>query len=346
MTAAATAGVIATFNQRDYIAEAVSSLAPQVDELVVIDDASTDGTWDVLRSLPFANLILLRNPEQSGVSASYNRAVDAVAAAVLVIQGGDDRSLPDRVSRQASALDDPEVTLVHSLPAVIDGAGRRLPDALAAEFLAGADDPDPLTFLFFTANFICAPSVALRTADYRRHGGFKRGIDLLQDFDMWLALAAQGSFVRLGEAVVEYRKHGTNISREYAAFDGPKQRRLAAEREHVLGSFLDGADRSTLDRLASSSSLDSANLATLDRDELAMLIRLSHPDRLVVRRGLDALFTAVAGASDERLALMGLGPADLGHFATIADVENLADVGRALGSITAAQRAIRPDGAL
>jgi glycosyltransferase involved in cell wall biosynthesis len=213
MSGVSTAAVIATFNQERYIAEAVASLAPQVDEVIVVDDASSDGTRAVLDALTIPNLVVLSNQHQLGVSRSFTRAVDRASSEILVIQGGDDRSLDSRVKAQVGVLRDPSVSLAYSVPTVINGGGQRMPPELSAEFLIGIDADDPLDFLFFEANFICAPSVAMRRADYLALGGFPAGLDLLQDYALWLQLAAVGSFHRLPTPGVEYRKHGSNLSR-------------------------------------------------------------------------------------------------------------------------------------
>ena len=328
----AIAAVVATYNQEAYIGEAVLSLAGQVDEIVVVDDRSTDGTLDALSALSVDNLRIIHNETQLGVSRSFARAVAATSAAVLLIQGGDDRSLPERAEIQTEALADRKVSFVHSVPLVIDAGGRRLPSDLAAEFLPGTDSEDPLGFLFFESNFICAPSVALRREDYVRLGGFPAGLDLLQDYALWLDLAAGGSVIALDEPVVEYRKHGSNLSREYVGFDAPKERRLAAERSVILRRFLGHADSSTLRRLAGRRALDLEAFAALDRPAQVAMIQLSHRDKLVVRQGLDYLFDlATQPDAETRFAGMGLTLRDLGRFAIAADHENLEAVGAALG---------------
>ena len=333
MSATATA-IVAMYNQREYAAEAVLGLAGQVREVIVVDDASTDGTSETLRELGIPNLVVLTNPSRAGVSISFNRAAAAASSDVLLIQGGDDRSLPGRADRQVAALEDATVSMVYSLPIVIDSGGQRLPADLAGEFLAGASDPSPLEHLFLRSNYLCAPSVAVRTADYLRLGGFRAGLDLLQDYDLWLALAAEGDFVRLDPPVVEYRKHASNLSREYTALDSPKRRRLAAERGEIRNRFLDHASDAVLDRIARACSLDLERLHGLDRADRLTALRLSHPDKLVVRRGLDALFAVVADAdAPRRLAAMGLDSTDLARFATIADVDDLADVALAFGAV-------------
>lgn len=325
--------IIATFNQEKYIAESVLSLIDQVQEVIVVDDFSSDGTWEILQSLHDPRLRAVRNEVQQGVSASYNRAANLAQSEILIIQGGDDRSLSGRVAEQIGVLSNHDVSLVHSLPIVIDSLGRRLPDDAASEFRAPGADSDPLSFLYFNSNFICAPSVAVRTASYLRHGGFRRGIDLLQDFELWLSLAAEGAFSRLDAPAVEYRKHGQNTSREYVRLDAPKQRRLLAEREFVLSNFLDSADAETIARLGRSCSLNPESFLALDRQQQTTLIELSHPDRLIIRRGLARLF-AIYGSPDgyARIQRMGLGSQDLSTFASLADHGNSGDLAQALSA--------------
>ncbi|WP_158252845.1 glycosyltransferase [Cryobacterium sp. N21] len=327
-----TTGIIATYNQQDFIREAVVSLAVQVDEIIVVNDASTDGTRAALDELQISNLRVLHNETQCGVSATYNRAVTAATSDLLLIQGGDDRSLPGRAARQIDALNDPDVSLAYSLPTVIDSAGMELPDSLASEFHAGRELIDPLTFLFFHANYICAPAAAVRRADYLRHGGFPGGLDLLQDYALWLRLAADGRFAVIDEPVVEYRKHGKNLSREYSGLDSVKHRRLDAEQEFIRTRFLTSASSATMDRLARYARLDLGRFTALTASEKIALIQLSHRDRLMVRHGVSFLF-GIAGEPDSavRFARLGLTRDDLSRLAVQADHNNLGDVSRALG---------------
>lgn len=328
-----TAGIVATYNQAQYVEEAVRGFAHQVDEVIVVDDCSADNTRETLARLTgVPGLRVLRNEQRLGVSRSYQRAVDSTSAEVLLIQGGDDRSLPGRATASVAALADPGVGLVYSIPTVIDEAGRTLPEWAGEEFAAGAQVDDPLGFLFFEANYICAPSVALRRADFLDHGGFRVGLDLLQDYDLWLALAAALEVVRIEQPLVEYRKHGTNLSREYVGIDSVRQRRFAAEDESVRSAFLARADDSVLDRLAARAGVAVVAFSALPRDDRECLIRLAHRDRAMLRTGVSHLFRVAGEAGGEaRFAAMGLGLDDLERLAVRADHENRGAIAQALG---------------
>lgn len=326
-----TAGVIATRDQREYIAEAVGSLASQVDEVIVVDDASGDGTAEVAAQAA-SNVTVLRNAEQLGISRTFTRGIEAAEGELILISGGDDISLPGRGAFQTKALQDPGVALVSSVPVVIDARGRILPGDVAGEFTAKPVEVGALEFLYFGANFVCAPAAAFRRADYLRFGGFAPNVEQLQDHALWLELAAAGDVVVSETPLVGYRKHSTNLSRAAVGFDTRRARRRVAERDWLLDRFLAGASAETRMRLAASRGLAADRFSALRDLEQISLIQVNHPDPLVVRRGLARLFDiGAAPDGDERLTAMGVDPADIDALAHDADHENLGAVTRALG---------------
>ena len=323
------AGVIAAFNQQEYILEAVTSLVGHVDEVIVVDDASTDATGDVLDGMSFDNLRVLHNESSQGVSRSFNRAIAETSSHLILIQGGDDRSLPHRAGLQEAAMEDASVTMVYSNPRVINSAGRFLLDWLAPEF--HGEPADPLAALALGNNFICAPSVAFRRTDFLEAGGFHAGLDLLQDHDLWLRLAERGDLRKLNVPVVEYRKHGTNVSRDYVGLDSPKQRRMRVEQEFVFNRFLRNARAPSRLRIARAIGLDTVAFAAMNPEEQVIVIQLSHPDRIVLRRGLSHLVELAGGRDPEAaLARLGLTLRDLDRLSSLADHDNLGELGQAL----------------
>jgi glycosyltransferase involved in cell wall biosynthesis len=333
-----TAGVIAAFNQQDYILEAVTSLVGHVDEVVVVDDASTDATGDVLDEMSFDNLLVLHNESSQGVSRSFNRAITQTSSHLILIQGGDDRSLRDRSDLQKAAITDPAVAMVYSDPRIINTAGRSMPHWLAPEF-NHPEPADPLSALALGNNFICAPSVAFRRTDFLETGGFHAGLDLLQDHDLWLRLAERGDLRKLDVPVVEYRKHGRNVSREYVGLDSPRQRRMRVEQEFVFNHFLRTAKAPSRLRIARAIGLDTVAFAAMSPEDQVTVIQLSHPDRIVVRSGLSHLVELAGGVDPEAaLARLGLNLRDLDRFSSLADHDNLGELRRALSRTGNADR--------
>ena len=253
--------VIASFNQGNFIEEAVESLAGQVDEIVVIDDQSTDGTYEKLENLKKKqqNLVLIKEEQRLGVSQAYNHAVEISSGDILVIQGGDDVSMPNRVRLQVEALQIPSTSLTYSLPVVINSHSAVMSDELGAEFFRKREYQSDLSELFFNGNFLCAPSVSMRRDDFLRHGGFPVNVDAIQDYFLWLKCAESGNMLRLGERIVKYRKHKKNLSRHDPTLL-KSIRRERVERVFVINKFLESVSESGLNELLFQSGMDGASL--------------------------------------------------------------------------------------
>ena len=83
--------IIPVYNELDTIAETISRVraSPVDKEIIVIDDASTDGTPDIVESLAGPDLTLIRRPHNQGKGAAIRRGLDAAAGDIVLIQDAD-----------------------------------------------------------------------------------------------------------------------------------------------------------------------------------------------------------------------------------------------------------------
>lgn len=90
--------IVPAHQEERLISEMLRRVPACVDTIVVVDDASRDGTSDAVRALPDARLTLLRHPENRGVGAAiatgYRSALEQ-GADVLVVMAGDNQMDPD-----------------------------------------------------------------------------------------------------------------------------------------------------------------------------------------------------------------------------------------------------------
>jgi glycosyltransferase involved in cell wall biosynthesis len=90
--------IVPAYREEHLIAETLRRLPPCVDDIVVVDDASPDGTSDAVRAVSDPRVTLLRHPENRGVGAAivtgYQRALDR-GADILVVMAGDNQMDPD-----------------------------------------------------------------------------------------------------------------------------------------------------------------------------------------------------------------------------------------------------------
>lgn len=103
------AAIMPLFNKRQYVVEAVESMLQQTrpaDEIVIVDDGSTDGSGDLVagRYGHDPRIQLIRQPNQ-GVSAARNVAIDVTRSPLLAFLDADDKWLPEKLEKQVAFME-------------------------------------------------------------------------------------------------------------------------------------------------------------------------------------------------------------------------------------------------
>ncbi|MET0377420.1 MAG: glycosyltransferase family 2 protein [Spongiibacteraceae bacterium] len=142
--------VVTAYNGRAWIDRALRSALQQTHaniEVIVVDDASTDGTWDYVQQHYGGNVRLLRNETNRGPSASRNRAIDAASGDWFMQLDGDDWIAPNRAEHllqlaattRAAIVADDQLLVMDGTDAPIgtnfiaNGLARRRYEALSIE---------------------------------------------------------------------------------------------------------------------------------------------------------------------------------------------------------------------
>jgi glycosyltransferase involved in cell wall biosynthesis len=118
------------YNTAPFLREAIDSLLAQTlgdFELIVIDDASTDGSWEIMRARAAADsrIILLRNESNLRQASSLNRALAVMSGHYFIRQDSDDLSLPNRLADLAGFLDEhPQTVIAGSAIGLMDEDGK------------------------------------------------------------------------------------------------------------------------------------------------------------------------------------------------------------------------------
>src|SRR6476659_2674254 len=120
--------VIPVFNRRELIAAAVqSALRQDIEglEVVVIDNCSQDGTWELLQEIKDPRLRCMRNESNVGLFGNFNRCAAQATGDYTLFLCSDDRIEPDFLPFAAGLLDAaPSVVLLSSRGRLIDRDGR------------------------------------------------------------------------------------------------------------------------------------------------------------------------------------------------------------------------------
>lgn len=225
--------VVPAYNSERFIAATLASILAQTrgaDEVIVVDDGSTDGTPAVLAG--FKGELRVVRQANRGHSGAMNRGFAEARGDYVARCDADDLWEPTKLERQAEAVArHPEIDLAFT--------GAETFGAQRARFLAppgsGLLEPRALARSLYRHNYVCAPSALMSRRLYERVGPFSERIDVAEDYDYWLrALDAKAVWFYDGAVQVRCRRHESNATNDRLRLARATYRVHAAH-AHVAG---------------------------------------------------------------------------------------------------------------
>jgi len=256
---------VTSYNQLAYLRQAVASVLGQTrpaDEILVVDDGSTDGSVDWLREQERAHPGLLRvlhDGTNRGVGAVRRMAVEACTGDLITYVDGDDTFLPEKLEREAALLEsDPDLTGVYSDFVRTDPDGNRL-DAWAGESastLPEGDVFDAVVTRTFPGGTVFR-SELVRRDTLLATDPYPPGLNLYEDYDAKLRLTRAGRFGCVREVLHTYRVTPGGLSRAVSARHFETLREIYTRHQPLL----EGLEPARADRLRRSIRSQLARLA-------------------------------------------------------------------------------------
>lgn len=207
--------VVGVFNKERYVGACLQSVLAQTYarfELIVVDDASTDGSVAVVRRINDPRIRLVVRNQNSGLPAiPRNQGIRAATGNFLAFLDGDDLWMPDKLKKQLAYLDaHPDYPLVHAACMVMDGEGRPLHLRHGGRLPPVGDCLLPL----LEHCWISISTVLARKELVDRVGLFDENPALRarEDYDWLLRAASLAPFGVIGECLAQYRVADTSIS--------------------------------------------------------------------------------------------------------------------------------------
>ncbi|AGW91659.1 hypothetical protein N234_16645 [Ralstonia pickettii DTP0602] len=208
--------ITTSYNYERFIGRAIESVLEQTYqnwELVIVDDCSSDGSWEAISQYKDARVRAFRNEVNLGACASYNKAYSYCNGTLIASLDSDDVFLPEKLEIQVAEFQcHPEMDVCGTKIEVVDEAGTVLPgDPAAAWFNDSRDLNVPGEWVW--ENHLCHSSVILRKELHDALGGFREDLTYTPDWNMWIrALAAGARFSMVDRVLLQYRVHGNNIT--------------------------------------------------------------------------------------------------------------------------------------
>jgi glycosyltransferase involved in cell wall biosynthesis len=242
---------VIAYNQRDFIREAIDSALGQDYpnlEVVVADDASTDGTADIVAEYQRRDpdrVVAVLGKDNLGITGNSNRALKACTGELIAFMGGDDVLLPGKIAAQVDWFArDPERVLCGHQVEVFYEDGSLAPHPLTRHLLSGRG-AEPL----IRHGPFGATSVMVRRDRIPVHG-FDETLPVVSDQLLWIEVVRDdGILGHVPGTLARYRRHSANVTRDPLANLKDVERSLALTAER-FPQFREAVDYAVTRRLS------------------------------------------------------------------------------------------------
>jgi glycosyltransferase involved in cell wall biosynthesis len=205
------------YNGRKFLLTQVESILSQLeadDELVVIDDASTDDSVALLQSLGSPQIKIYQNTQNRGVIRSFERGLQLAREEIIFLCDQDDVWLPGKRSAFVAQFEHNRSTLVVISDAeVIDGEGN----IIAHSFMAVRHGFKSGVIATLWRNRYLGCAMAIRRSLLRIALPIPHNVPMQ---DMWLGVLGrlEGEVAYLKTPYLQYRRHKENSTPLYSQF--------------------------------------------------------------------------------------------------------------------------------
>lgn len=211
-------------------------------EVLVVDDASPDDTWDYLSSLDDPRVRTIRQPRSVGMAANWNRAVVEARGEFIYILQDDDVVEPTLVSTVSRVVaHHPGTELVIFTTLLVDEEGKNERIYWSTEHEHVVSPPDGL-LLFARSWGISSSQVVFTRRLYLAHGGLNARLPLVSDAELILRWLTAASAVLLPTPLARRRVWAGSVTSETAG-----TRAMAETMRGLIQSVLDEARRVGID---------------------------------------------------------------------------------------------------
>lgn len=209
--------LIPTYNRAATLGQTLDSIFSQSlqdFEIILVDDASTDSTPDLLATYRDPRLHIYRNLTNLGQAGNANRCLSLATAPYVHFLYSDDFFLPGCLEKKVAAITSaPDIALVFAATQIIAPDGRPL--LLRRPFRTDRvlDGARLARHSFHFKNIYGEPSnVLFRRELAVQHGGFAPDLSYTVDWEFWIRLSCQAQVAYLSAPLSAFRLSGSSVT--------------------------------------------------------------------------------------------------------------------------------------
>lgn len=205
--------VMPVYNAAEYLHESIKSILNQTYqnfEFIIVDDASSDKTWQILKTYARKSkkIKLFRNKRNLGVSEAVKKAIDQADGEYIARMDADDIALPSRFEKQIDYLEShPKTVAVGGQCILINKFGQ---DIGTKTFPTKNEDVYKYIFEFIPLQ---QPTLMIARKKLPKNFEFYRdGMNTAEEVELIFKLFACGKVENLPDTLLKYRLHDNNTS--------------------------------------------------------------------------------------------------------------------------------------
>ena len=236
--------IIPVFNRKKLIDRSIRSVISQtypINEIIVIDDGSNDGTYDLIKS-NFPQ-VRLKYQTNKGVSNARNVGIKLAKSKWIAFLDSDDEWLPRKVEEQINLLNEKvSFKICHTDEVWIRNQVRVNPMKKHRKY--GGDIYNKCLPLCV----ISPSSIIIHKEIFDDVGFFDEELPVCEDYDMWLRICSKYSVLFLDQKLInKYGGHNDQLSKKYWGMD---KYRLIALEKMIDNPYLKSKDRTATINMA------------------------------------------------------------------------------------------------
>jgi len=208
--------LLPVYNGAKHLSLAIDSVLQQSYsnlELIIVDDASTDESWNIICAFSDNRLITVRNRQNVGLSGSLNIASNIATGRYLARHDQDDISYRHRIQYQVQFLNaNPNIVAVGTWVQL-----RRYFDSTFQDYVPRRQHPTTdhnIRLLLSWNNPFIHGSMMIRRDAFNTCGGYSQNNDITppEDYELWTRMSTLGEFANLPMQLLTYQINPAGMS--------------------------------------------------------------------------------------------------------------------------------------
>ncbi len=203
--------VVPTFNQADFLAEALASVIAQTHtswEAIVVNNFSTDHTVDVVNQIGDSRIALVNFANEGVIASSRNLGISKARGKYVAFLDSDDTWEPSKLTKSIGVLSSGADLVCHAERWFGGGSRERI-------VRYGPEPRASYDSLLLKGNCISTSAVVVRRSVLDQLNGFRTDPRFIttEDYDLWLRIAQDGFTISfITEVLGSFRRHQTSAS--------------------------------------------------------------------------------------------------------------------------------------